>query len=750
MEQEAAAREGADSQLIYRIERPVYDEGFIRSQLLHRKEDSTTLRQRLAQKFRCSSKKAKAAALSCLPILTWLPSYPVKQYLFSDVVSGLSTGVVQLPQGLAYAMLAAVPPVYGLYSSFYPVLLYTFFGTSRHISIGTFAVISLMIGGVAVREAPDSMFYVLPANGSNMSAVLDVEARDARRVQVAVVLTTLVGIIQFVLGLLRFGFVAIYLTEPLVRGFTTAAAVHVVVSQLKYLLGVKTQRFSGPLSAIYSVKAVLSDITSTNVSTLILGLVCLVFLYAIKDLNERFKKKLPIPIPGEIIVVIVSTSVSYGMSLSEGYKVDVVGKIPTGLLPPAVPEFSLLPSLVTDSFAVAIVGFSMGISLAKIFALKHGYSVDGNQELIAIGLCNFISSFFSTFAITCSMSRSLVQESTGGKTQIAGLLASLMVLLVVVAIGFVFQPLPQTALAAIIMVNLLGMFKQFRDIPVLWRTSKIELAIWLVAFMASVLLGLDYGLLVALSFAILTVIYRTQSPKSAVLGHVPGTGLYCDVDEYEEAAEYEGIKIFHSNSSIYFANSDLYVNALKEKTGVSPADLQAVRKAHKKQREKANGNHDSPLKMCAKGGVTHEVLSYNHVAEEERNGQLGETNSQSDSEGAVFLEPLSAVHSIILDWTSASFIDSVGAKAIKQVIKEYAAVDVRVVIAGCSRNLLSELDTLQFFTGDVTPEMVFPTVHDAVLHCQHSKPSPSAALTNGTTRQVDDTCNQGQITAAGS
>lgn len=751
MEQEAAAREDADSQLIYRIERPVYDEGFIRSQLLHRKEDSTTFRQRLAQKFRCSSKKAKAAALSCLPILTWLPSYPVKQYLFSDVVSGLSTGVVQLPQGLAYAMLAAVPPVYGLYSSFYPVLLYTFFGTSRHISIGTFAVISLMIGGVAVREAPDSMFYVLPANGSNLSAVLNVEARDARRVQVAVVLTTLVGIIQFVLGLLRFGFVAIYLTEPLVRGFTTAAAVHVVVSQLKYLLGVKTQRFSGPLSAIYSVKAVLSDITSTNVSTLILGLVCLVFLYAIKDLNERFKKKLPIPIPGEIIVVIVSTSVSYGMSLSEGYKVDVVGKIPTGLLPPAVPEFSLLPSLVTDSFAVAIVGFSMGISLAKIFALKHGYSVDGNQELIAIGLCNFISSFFSTFAITCSMSRSLVQESTGGKTQIAGLLASLMVLLVVVAIGFVFQPLPQTALAAIIMVNLLGMFKQFRDIPVLWRTSKIELAIWMVAFVASVLLGLDYGLLVALSFAILTVIYRTQSPKSAVLGHVPGTGLYCDVDEYEEAAEYEGIKIFHSNSSIYFANSDLYVNALKEKTGVSPADLQAVRKAHKKQREKANGNHDSPLKMCAKQGeVTHEVLSYNHVAEEERNGQLGETNSQSDSEGAVFLEPLSAVHSIILDWTSASFIDSVGAKAIKQVIKEYAAVDVRVVIAGCSRNLLSELDTLQFFTGDVTPEMVFPTVHDAVLHCQHSKPSPSAALTNGTTRQVDDTSNQGQITAAGS
>ncbi|KAK5849347.1 hypothetical protein PBY51_008997 [Eleginops maclovinus] len=736
-QEEAAAGEDAESQLMYRIERPVYDEAVIRSSLLKPRENSSTLRQRLAQHFRCSSQRAKAAVFSFLPILTWLPSYPVKEFLFSDVVSGLSTGVVQLPQGLAYAMLAAVPPVYGLYSSFYPVLLYTFFGTSRHISVGTFAVISLMIGGVVVREAPDDMFYFPPVNGTNASAVLDVEARDARRVQVAVVLTTLVGIIQVVLGLLRFGFVAIYLTEPLVRGFTTAAAVHVVVSQLKYLLGVKTPRFSGPLSALFSIQAVFSDITSTNVSTLIMGLVCIVFLYAVKDLNERFKKKLPIPIPGEIIVVIVSTGVSYGMSLSDDYRVDVVGKIPSGLLAPAAPDFSLLPRLVTDSFAVAIVGFSMGISLAKIFALKHGYKVDGNQELIALGLCNFISSFFHTFAITCSMSRSLVQESTGGKTQIAGLLASLMVLLVVVAIGFVFQPLPQTALAAIIMVNLLGMFKQIRDIPALWRTSRIELAIWLVAFVASVLLGLDYGLLVALAFAILTVIYRTQSPKSAVLGHVPGTGLYCDVEKYEEAAEYEGIKIFHSNSSIYFANCDLYVTALKEKTGVNPEAMQAARKAQRKQ--KANGHHHSSLKTSCtdkERGVTHEVLSYNHMAEEQGNGQLGDGDSQTLSEEAAFLHPLSDVHSIILDWTPASFIDSVGAKAVKQVIMEYAAVDVQVVIAGCSRNLLSELDSLQFFSGAMTPEMVFPTVHDAALRCQRSH--PSIAPTKAKSLQIQD------------
>ncbi|KAK7149708.1 hypothetical protein R3I94_009117 [Phoxinus phoxinus] len=728
------ASEEPSGTLMYRVERPVLNEGYIDSELLHRKKRTPkSCRRRITEHLRCSSEKAKSVALSFFPILTWLPSYRLKEYLFGDIVSGISTGVMQLPQGLAYAMLAAVPPVFGLYSSFYPVLLYTFFGTSRHISIGTFAVISLMIGGVAVREVPDSMFAV---NGTNASQVVDFDARDARRVEVVVALTTLVGIIQFVLGLLRFGFLAIYLTEPLVRGFTTAAAVHVSVSQLKYLLGVHTARFNGPLSVVYSIEAVFRNIASTNVVTLIIGLVCTVFLYIIKDLNERFKKKLPIPIPGEIIVVIVSTGISYGMLMSENYGVEVVGKIPTGLLPPKIPDFSVFPNLLADAITISVVGFSIAISLAKIFALKHGYSVDGNQELMALGLCNFMSSFFHTFVVTASMSRSLVQESTGGHTEIAGLLASLLVLLVVVAVGFVFQPLPTTVLAAIIMVNLLGMFKQMKDIPVLWRTSKIELAIWLVSFFASVLLGLDYGLVVSMGFAMLTVIYRTQCPKNALLGQIPDTGLYCDVDEYEEAEECSGIKIFQSNTSIYFANSDLYVSALKAKTGIDPAQLLTSRKSQLKYAKRDNGeskaiNHGSSLKKHAvvlldvELGVTHEVVNgpqkQMHVY---TNGQTTENHTESESEDDFFLQCLSPIHSIILDFTPVNFIDSVGAKTIKSVIKEYATVDVTVVLAGCSRILLSDLRTLQFFCEPVTSDLIFPTIHDAVLHCKHRKNLP--------------------------
>lgn len=733
--EDVTANEEPSTEVMYRVERSVFNESYIDSELLHRKKKKPkTCIQRVTEQLRCSSEKAKSIALSFLPIITWLPSYPVKEYLFGDIVSGISTGVMQLPQGLAYAMLAAVPPVFGLYSSFYPVLLYTFFGTSRHISIGTFAVISLMIGGVAVREAPDSMFKV---NGTNASLVLDQEARDARRVEVVVALTTLVGIIQFALGMLRFGFLAIYLTEPLVRGFTTAAAVHVSVSQLKYLLGVQTNRFNGPLSVLHSVDAVFRNIASTNIVTLVIGLVCTLFLYGVKDLNERFKKKLPIPIPGEIIVVIVSTGISYGLAMHDNYGVDVVGTIPTGLLPPKVPDFSVLPNLFTDAIAIAVVGFSISISLAKIFALKHGYSVDGNQELIALGLCNFISSFFHTFAVTASMSRSLVQESTGGHTEIAGLLASLLVLLVIVAIGFVFQPLPTTVLAAIIMVNLLGMFKQMRDIPALWRTSKIELAIWLVSFIASVLLGLDYGLVVSMGFAIFTVIYRTQRPKNALLGQISDTGLYFDVDEYEEAEECSGIKIFQSNTSFYFANSDLYVSALKAKTGVDPVKLLAARKsqleyAQRHNREKKNSKYGSPPKknsvvlLDMELGVTNEVVpGADKEMDVYTNGQATETQAESESEDEFFLQRLTPIHSIILDFTPVNFIDSVGAKTIKSLIKDYATIDVKIVLAGCSRTLLSDLRTLQFFSDPVTSDLIFPTIHDAVLHCQNQKDPPT-------------------------
>ncbi|XP_067420605.1 prestin [Emydura macquarii macquarii] len=709
---------------MYCVERPVYNQEFLQGQLHKKEKTPQPLSQKIARSCRCSSKKAKSHLYSFLPILKWLPRYPVKAYLLGDIVSGISTGVMQLPQGLAYALLAAVPPVFGLYSSFYPVFLYTFFGTSRHISIGTFAVISLMIGGVAVREAPDEMFNIMESNSTNSTDLLEnYKARDAMRVKVAVAVTLLSGIIQLSLGLLRFGFVAIYLTEPLVRGFTTAAAVHVFTSQLKYLLGIKTKRYSGALSVVYSLIAVFSNITKTNIATLVVGLTCIVLLLSGKEINDRFKKKLPVPIPMEIIVVIIATGVSTGMKLSNTYGVDIVGDIPKGLLAPAVPDINLIPAVFIDALAIAIVGFSMAVSMAKIFALKHGYTIDGNQELIALGICNSTGSFFQTFSITCSMSRSLVQESTGGKTQIAGTLSSIMVLLVIVAIGYLFEPLPQTVLAAIVMVNLKGMFKQFGDVTHFWRTSKIELAIWVVAFVASVFLGLDYGLLTAVAFAMVTVIYRTQSPQYRILGQIPNTDIYCDVKEYEEVKEYPGIKIFQANASLYFANSELYASALKKKTGVDPCAVLAVKKKAQKRHAKELKQTNERKKQAVlkltndmETSVKHEVIN----DELPLNGKSADANAPGTTPDELehFMEPVTDVRCIILDFTPVNFMDSVGSKMLKSVLKEYEEIGVFVCIAGCSGPVMDDLTRLNFFEKSTTRDLLFHSVHDAVLSCQ--------------------------------
>uniref|UniRef100_A0A8C5R078 Solute carrier family 26 member 5 n=1 Tax=Leptobrachium leishanense TaxID=445787 RepID=A0A8C5R078_9ANUR len=689
----------------YYVDRPIYTQEFLQEQLHLRKNES-----------QCTVKKAKSQLYSFLPILKWLPRYPVKEYLLGDIISGLSTGVMQLPQGLAYALLAAVPPVFGLYSSFYPVFLYTFFGTSRHISIGTFAVISLMIGGVAIRIAPDEQFQIMNTNSTNGTFNQEnVDARDALRVQVAVAITLISGLIQLLLGILRFGFVAIYLTEPLVRGFTTAAAVHVFTSQLKYLLGVNPTRYSGPLSVIYSFVSVFTNIKTTNVAALITGLICVLLLLGTKEINDRFKNKLPVPIPMEIIVVIISTGISAGMSLKDTYGVDVVGNIPTGFRPPALPDYSLFSAVFVDAVAIAIVGFSMTISMAKIFALKHGYTVSGNQELIALGLCNSIGSFFQTFAVTCSMSRSLVQESTGGNTQIAGLLSSFMVLLVIVVIGYLFEPLPQTVLAAIVMVNLKGMFKQFADIPHLWRTSKLELAIWVVSFLASVSLGLDYGLLVAVAFAIITVIYRTQSSEYRILGQVPNTDIYCDVEEYEEIKEYPGIKVFQANTSLYFANSELYVNALRKKTGIDPGALliakKKAQKRHAKELKKAKQT-EKKATNDVEMAVKHELMDDEPITDISINGKNG-------SELEYFMSPAINVHCIVLDFTPVNFVDSVGAQTLKSV---------RITVAQKSGLVVRDLTRLNFFDQSIKKDLLFHSVHDAVVHFKYK--ACSSALTS--------------------
>uniref|UniRef100_A0A8C5DEM7 Solute carrier family 26 member 6-like n=1 Tax=Gouania willdenowi TaxID=441366 RepID=A0A8C5DEM7_GOUWI len=504
--------------------------------------------------FRCSGPRLKKCLLRTFPVASWLPRYSIRENALGDFISGISVGIMQLPQGMAYALLAAVPPVFGLYSSFYPVLVYFIFGTSKHISLGTYAVLSVMIGGVTERLAPDSDFMVWD-NVTN-SSMVDTTVRDAERIKVAAAVTFLSGIFQIVLGLVQFGFVVTYLSEPLVRGYTTGAAIHVIVSQLKYTFGINPVRHSGPLALIYTVIELCYLLPQTNIGTLVVSIVAIVGLILAKELNSYLGKKLPVPIPVELIII-VATVISWQVDVEGKYGVDVVGLIPSGLQPPVFPEVSLFGQVIGDAFALSVVGYGIAISLGRIFALKYGYKVDSNQELVALGLSNSFGGIFQCFAISCSMSRTLVQESTGGKTQIAGALSAIVILFITLWIGALFEDLPKAVLAAIIYVNLHGMMKQFLDIPLLWRTNKIDMMVWVVTFILTVLLNPDLGLAAAIGFSMLTVIFRTQLPKYSALGRVPNTDIYRPLENFNQVRNVPGILIFRSSATLYFANAEI-------------------------------------------------------------------------------------------------------------------------------------------------------------------------------------------------
>uniref|UniRef100_G3U0F9 Solute carrier family 26 member 5 n=1 Tax=Loxodonta africana TaxID=9785 RepID=G3U0F9_LOXAF len=696
----------------YCVERPIFSHPVLQERLHKKDKISDSIGDKLKQAFTCTPKKIRNIIYMFLPITKWLPAYKFKEYVLGDLVSGISTGVLQLPQGLAFATLAAVPPVFGLYSSFYPVIMYCFFGTSRHISIGPFAVISLMIGGVAVRLVPDDI--VIPGG---VNATNGTEARDALRVKVAMSVTLLSGIIQFCLGVCRFGFVAIYLTELCLRALTRMS--NNAMTDLRVSVQGLFLDITSSVHVLQSTVAVLQNVKNLNVCSLGVGLMVFGLLLGGKEFNERFKEKLPAPIPLEFFAVVMGTGISAGFNLKDSYNVDVVGTLPLGLLPPANPDTSLFHLVYVDAIAIAIVGFSVTISMAKTLAIKHGYQVDGNQELIALGLCNSIGSLFQTFSISCSLSRSLVQEGTGGKTQLAGCLASLMILLVILATGFLFESLPQAVLSAIVIVNLKGMM-QFSDLPFFWRTSKIELTIWLTTFVSSLFLGLDYGLITAVIIALLTVIYRTQSPSYKVLGQLPDTDVYIDIDAYEEVKEIPGIKIFQINAPIYYANSDLYSNALKRKTGVNPALIMSVRRKAMRKYAKEVGNANMANATVVKVGA--EVDGEDGTKPEEENNEMKYPpiviKSTFPEELQRFMPPGDNVHTVILDFTQVNFIDSVGVKTLAGIVKEYGDVGIYVYLAGCSAQVVNDLSRNRFFENPALKDLLFHSIHDAVLGSQ--------------------------------
>lgn len=416
--------------------------------------------------------------------------------------------------------------------AFFPVLLYCVLGTSHHISLGTFAVTSLMTGQIVDQYASEN-------------ATIHNETLHLAPLDVAVSVCFMVGFWQLLMGVFKLGVLGIVLSDHLVSGFTSGAAIHVLVSQLRNLLGVSVPRYSGAFKLVRSTVAILKAVPSANPADVIASAVTVTIMAVHNDwLKPLYSKKMKYPLPTELVALVIGIVITRYACLSEVYGVRTLGHIPTGLPVPKSPPFEFLPNILIDTIAVAIVAYAVSLSMAKIFASKRGYSIDNNQELLAQGASNVLGSFFSCMPAAASLSRSMLQESVGGETQLANVISCVWLLVILLWIGPLFESLPLSVLASIIVVALKGMFVQFGDFVRALKISRLDAVVWMVAFSSVVLIDIDIGLALGVASSIAVLVYRGHCPHHATLGRLPGTEMFADVQAYPSAFEEPGVKIF--------------------------------------------------------------------------------------------------------------------------------------------------------------------------------------------------------------
>ncbi|KAK6488078.1 pendrin-like isoform X1 [Huso huso] len=709
----------------YCVARPVYSKPSFEEDNETKARVPKTVQERFKKSCSCSAKRAKDITKGLLPILDWLPKYKIKEWLPKDIVSGISTGLVATLQGLAYALLVSIPPIYGLYASFFQFLTYFFMGTSRHLSVGPFPVTSLMVGTVVLTMAPEENFEIKGNSTELNGTAVDIAAMNEYRVLVSNTATVLMGILLLIMGILQIGFLVRYLSDPLVGGFTTAAAFHVVVSQVKLVLAVPTKNYNGVLSVIYTIIDIFRNIGKTNIADLIAGLLTLIVVMSVKEVNDRFKHKIPVPIPIELFVTIVASGISYAVDLETKYHASIVKDIPTGFLPPQPPDVSMFADIIGSCFSTAVVGYAVAVSVAKVYSIKHDYQIDGNQELVAFGVSNIFGGAFSGFFGCTALSRTAVQESTGGQTQIAGFLSASIVFIVIVALGNLLEPLQKSVLAAIVIANLKGMFMQVLDVPRLWRQNKTDSIIWVVTCAASIILGLDLGLLAGLVFELATVVIRTQFPTCAALGNIPGTDIYKNIKDFKNIEELSGIKIFRCSAPIYFANMDFFKDRLKAIVGFDA--VRVFRKRNKALKMIQKLIKKGKLRSTKNGvltdlGVDNKAFESDPEQDPEEAEDVDvptkEVEIQVDWNSDLPLKvivPKVTIHSLIIDFGAVSFLDVVSVKGLKLIVKEFMRIDVNVYIAGYDDEIIQKMEACGFFDDTVKKDILFLTIHDAVL-----------------------------------
>ncbi|KAK7311601.1 hypothetical protein RJT34_09852 [Clitoria ternatea] len=485
------------------------------------------------------SKKLILGIEAIFPILKWGRSYNLKKFR-GDIISGLTIASLCIPQDIGYAKLAHLSPQYGLYSSFVPPLIYAVMGSSRDIAIGPVAVVSLLLGTLLSNE---------------INPVTQPEEYQ----RLAFTATFFAGITQATLGVLRLGFLIDFLSHAAIVGFMGGAAITIALQQLKGFLGIKTKEFTTKTDVV----SVLHSIFSTahhgwNWQTIVIGASFLGFLLVTKYIGKKNKRFFWVPAIAPLISVILSTFFVF-ITRADKQGVEIVRKIDKGINPSSVKDLYLSGEYLGKSFRIGIVAGMIALTeataIGRTFASMKDYQLDGNKEMVALGAMNVVGSMTSCYVATGSFSRSAVNFMAGCQTAVSNIVMSVVVFLTLEFLTPLFKYTPNAILASIIISAVINLV-DYQAAILIWKIDKIDFIACMGAFFGVVFVSVEIGLLIAVCISFAKILLQVTRPRTAILGKIPSTSVYRNIQQYPEASKVPGVVIVRVDSAIYFSNSN--------------------------------------------------------------------------------------------------------------------------------------------------------------------------------------------------
>ncbi len=444
-----------------------------------------------------------------------------------DLIAGTTTAVMLIPQAMAYALLAGLPPIAGLYAALIPPALYAILGTSRHLAVGPVAMDSLLVaatvGSIAV-TGPEAYWVIASA------------------------LAILVGLMQLALGLSKLGSLVNLISRPVIAGFTSGASILIALSQAGPLLGIQLERSQPVYLKLITIAQRAAEVHGL---TLLIGALAIATLVALKRLAPR--------VPRALVVVVAGALAVWGLGLHER-GVAIVGAVPAGLPTPRLPviDLALAADLLSAALVIALLSFLEAISSGLATARKDSdrsaaSAIDPNRELIALGVANLGTGLFRGYPVAGGLSRTAVNFQAGARSRLSGVITAALVGLTLLFLTPAFYFLPKPVLSAIIMVAVFSLF-DWRAAVQLFRVERRDLAVMLATFGSTLVIGITAGVAVGVALSLAVFVRRAATPHSAVLGRLPGTEVYRNLLRYEEAVELPGVVILRFDAPLFFAN----------------------------------------------------------------------------------------------------------------------------------------------------------------------------------------------------